>query len=80
MVFLVKKMLRCMVWHKVGGGDASDGKMKITHRFRREHEYVLVVYDNKASTRFNKTLELPDFKNKYTNPSTMTREVNINKE
>ena len=57
-----------MVWHKVGGGDASDGKMKITYRFRREHENIIVCYKNKGSSRFNKTLELPDFKNAYTNP------------
>jgi len=57
-----------MVWRKVGEGDAGAGRMKITYRFRVEHEYVIVCYINKEIARFNKTLEIPNFKNEYKNP------------
>jgi adenine-specific DNA-methyltransferase len=57
-----------MVWRKVGEGDAGAGRMKITYRFRVEHEYVIVCYINKETARFNKTLEIPNFKNEYKNP------------
>jgi len=57
-----------MIWRKVGEGDAGAGRMKITYRFRLEHEYIIVCYVNKEIARFNKTLELPDFKNEYGNP------------
>ena len=57
-----------MVWRKVGEGDAGAGRMKITYRFRVEHEYVIVCYVNKEVSRFNKTLETPNFKNEYKNP------------
>ncbi len=57
-----------MVWRKVGEGDAGAGRMKITYRFRVEHEYVVVCYVNKEIARFNKTLEIPNFKNEYKNP------------
>lgn len=57
-----------MVWRKVGEGDAGAGRMKITYRFRVEHEYIIVCYINKETARFSKTLEIPNFKNEYKNP------------
>ena len=36
--------IESMIWHKV---DNDSGKLKITHRFRNEHEYILCVYKNK---------------------------------
>ena len=54
-----------MIWHKV---DNDSGKLKITHRFRCEHEYILVVYKNKVKSRFKKFLQKRNYKNKYTNP------------
>jgi len=62
-----------MVWRKVGEGDAGAGRMKITYRFRVEHEYVVVCYVNKEIVRFNKTLEIPNFKNEYKNPDNDSR-------
>ncbi|MBF0547554.1 MAG: site-specific DNA-methyltransferase [Candidatus Riflebacteria bacterium] len=56
-----------MIWNKVGDGDAGAGRMKITRRFRKEHEFILCCYKNRDTVRFNKTLEMPNFKNKYRN-------------
>ena len=56
------------VWKKVGDGDAGAGKMKLTYRFRTEHEYIFACYKNKDKTFFKKTLDIPNFKNTYTNP------------
>lgn len=58
-----------MIWHKVSDtGSAGQGKMKITHRFRNDSEFVLVAYRNKKLTQFNKPLRLKTFKNEYPNP------------
>lgn len=57
-----------MIWKKIGDGDAGAGRMKITYRFRIEHEYIIVCYKNKETVRFSKTKGLPQFKNEYGNP------------
>ena len=54
-----------MVWKK---NDFTDGVMKITKRFRVEHEYIICCYKNKESSEFNKVLQLSQVKNKYPNP------------
>ncbi len=54
-----------MIWHKVGD---DSGRLKITYRFRREHEYILVVYKDKNSAFFSKYLSDRNYKNEYTNP------------
>lgn len=54
-----------MIWHKV---DNDSGKLKVTHRFRIEHEYVIVCYKNKKDVFFNKFLQARNYKNTYTNP------------
>lgn len=55
-----------MIWHKV---DNDSGKLKITYRFRIEHEYILAVYKDKNNSRhFKKYLKPRNYKNKYTNP------------
>ena len=54
-----------MVWKK---NDFTDGVMKITKRFRVEHEYVICCYRDKDSSEFNKVLQLSQVKNKYPNP------------
>src|SRR3989344_1696238 len=53
-----EKNTELMVWKKVGEGDAGAGRMKITYRFRVEHEYIIVCYSQKDRARFSKTLEL----------------------
>ena len=55
------------IWHKVGDGDAGAGKMKVTKRIRREHEYIIMCYKNKSLVNFSKFLEKPSFKNEYKN-------------
>lgn len=54
-----------MIWHKV---DDDSGRMKVTHRFRLEHEYVLVAYKQKSEVFFKKYKEDRNYKNTYTNP------------
>lgn len=44
-----------MIWEKVTGSEnAGSGKMKVTKRFRKDHEYIIVCYKSKESTLFNK--------------------------
>ena len=54
-----------MIWHKVAD---DSGKLKITYRFRREHEYIIVCYKQKDETYFKKYLSDRNYKNEYTNP------------
>jgi len=54
-----------MVWKKV---ENDSGKLKITYRFRTEHEYILVCYRNKEKTFFKKFLSERNYKNVYNNP------------
>lgn len=57
-----------MVWDKVTGNkNAGSGKMKVTHRFRKDHEYIACVYLNKRNIFFNKPLGLKEFENEYGN-------------
>ncbi len=57
-----------MVWDKITGNDnAGSGKMKITHRFRRDHEYVVVAYKNKEHCFLNKPKRIRKTKNTYGN-------------
>lgn len=57
-----------VLWRKVGDGDAGAGRMKITYRFRCDHEYIIMCFRNKNSVYFNRVLEIPQFKNEYSNP------------
>ena len=59
--------IETMIWRKVGDGDAGAGKMKATNRYRIEHEYILVCYQNKDQINFKRYKEKPDFKNTYKN-------------
>ncbi len=54
-----------MIWKK---NDFTDGVLKLTKRFRIEHEYILVCYKDKNFAEFNKVLQLSQVKNKYPNP------------
>lgn len=54
-----------MIWKKV---ENDSGKLKITYRFRTEHEYILVGYKNKEKTFFKKFLAERNYKNIYNNP------------
>jgi len=54
-----------MIWHKVAD---DSGRLKITYRFRREHEYIIVCYKQKDKTFFKKYLSDRNYKNEYTNP------------
>ncbi len=64
-IFVGQENVEGMIWKKV---EPDSGKLKVTHRFRTEHEYVLVGYKNKESTRFSKYLSERNYKNQYTNP------------
>jgi len=57
--------LETIIWHKVAD---DSGRLKITYRVRREHEYILVCYKNKKQVFFNKYLSDRNYKNEYTNP------------
>lgn len=54
-----------MIWHKV---EDDSGRLKVTHRFRREHEYVIVCFKNREKVFFRKYLSDRNYKNEYTNP------------
>ena len=51
-----------MIWRKSGEG--RDGKMKNTTTFRKDHEYIIFCFKNKA---LNKLIAKPEFKNEYKN-------------
>jgi len=53
-----------IIWRK--SGDGRDGKMKNTTSFRKDHEYILVVF--KRDQVLNKIIETPNFQNEYGNP------------
>ena len=57
--------IETIIWHKVAD---DSGRLKITHRVRREHEYILVCYKNIKDTFFKKYLSDRNYKNTYTNP------------
>jgi adenine-specific DNA-methyltransferase len=54
-----------IIWHKV---DDDSGRLKITRRVRKEHEYILVAYKNIEEVYFKKYLSDRNYKNSYTNP------------
>ncbi|GAA7489662.1 site-specific DNA-methyltransferase [Helicobacter pylori] len=56
-----------IIWRKIEENASSGGTMKITHTIRKDHEYILIYYKNKADFRTNKFLELPNFDNDYKN-------------
>ncbi|GAA9671717.1 hypothetical protein HpVH120_00280 [Helicobacter pylori] len=56
-----------VIWRKIEENASSGGTMKITHTIRKDHEYILIYYKNKADFRTNKFLELPNFDNDYKN-------------
>lgn len=60
-----EKNVETIIWHKVAD---DSGRLKITYRFRREHEYVLICYKNKDLVFFSKYLSDRNYKNVYTNP------------
>jgi adenine-specific DNA-methyltransferase len=58
-----------IIWHKVADeGAAGQGKMKVTNRFRKDHETVLVAYREKQKAFFNKPLRKRALKNAQGNP------------
>ena len=57
-----------MIWHQISTlKGAGSGKMKLTPRFRNEHEYIFVCYKDKKNTRFNKIYTYSKTKNEYGN-------------
>jgi len=63
-----EKNVELMIWYKIPEeGTAGQGKMKITYRFRLDHEYILICYKKKDNLRFNKPLRLKKVKNDYGN-------------
>lgn len=57
-----------LIWRKVEEGSSTGGTMKVTNTFRCDHEYMHVAYKNKKDFKTNKYMELPNFKNDYSNP------------
>lgn len=58
-----------IIWHKVADeGAAGQGKMKVTKRFRKDHETVIVAYRDKQKVSFNKPLRTRTLKNEQGNP------------
>ena len=55
--------VECIIWRK----NAKQGNTKIIRRIRFTHEYLIVVYKNKAKTTFGKVKLLPNWKGKKTN-------------
>ena len=64
-----------MIWEKVGDGSAGAGKMKVTKRFRVEHEYLIVAYKDKKRVVFNRYMDYPHFKKYDGNPDKDPRGV-----
>lgn len=54
-----------IIWHKV---DDDSGRMKVTYRIRREHEYILICYKQKNNVFFKKFKSQRNYKNEYSNP------------
>ena len=68
MIF-TEENVELMIWDKITGNEnAGSGKMKITYRFRRDHEYIVVCYKDKEQCFFNKPLRFKKTKNEYDNP------------
>jgi adenine-specific DNA-methyltransferase len=59
-----------MIWKK---NDFTDGVLKLTKRFRIEHEYIITCYKGKNKIEFNRVLQLSQVKNEYTNPDNDNR-------
>lgn len=57
----------CIVWRKIEENASTGGTMKITNTIRRDHEYILVYYNEKKTFRTNKFYELPNFDGDYKN-------------
>lgn len=53
-----------MVWKK---NDFTDGVMKLTYRFRTEHEYIVACYKDVSKVFFNKVMQLSEVKHDYPN-------------
>ena len=64
-----------MIWEKVGDGGAGAGKMKLTKRFRLEHEYIVVGYRDKTLSTFKKYTGYPNFKKYSGNPDNDPRGI-----
>lgn len=59
-----KEQVDKMIWRKSGAG--RDGKMKNTTTFRKDHEYILVGFNQEQV--LNKSFEKPQWENEYGNP------------
>lgn len=60
-----------LIWRKTG----KQSNTKRIDRVKTTHEYIIVVYKNKLSTKLNKIKLLPKWANKYTNPDNDPRGV-----
>jgi adenine-specific DNA-methyltransferase len=58
-----EEKIETMIWRKSGEG--RDGKMKNTSTFRKDHEYLIFIFNGES--RLNKLIEKPNFQNKYEN-------------
>ncbi len=57
-----------LIWPKTDPKVDRNTNAKIVHRFLNFHEYIVVAYNNKHDTFFNKIKRMPEWKNTYTNP------------
>jgi adenine-specific DNA-methyltransferase len=63
-----EKNVDIVIWKKIDPKYDRNVNAKITKRTKRIHEFILVVYQNKEDTTFDKIKKLPNWLNKYTNP------------
>jgi len=57
-----------MIWEKTGHGKkGGTGRAAPGNRFGSEHEYIIVCYKDKSIIKYNKIMELPNYKNEKKN-------------
>lgn len=57
-----------IIWPKTDPKVDRNTNAKIIHRYSNFHEYIVILYNNKHDTYFNKIKRKPEWKNSYTNP------------
>lgn len=66
-IFGERNFVANLIWRKIEENASTGGTMKITKRFRQDHEYIVCYAKEKNLFLTNKYLELPNFENEYKN-------------
>ncbi len=56
------------IWQKTDAKVDQNTNAKVIHREKKIHEYILCIFKNKGTTRFNKIKKLPIWGKQQTNP------------